>query len=179
MTGSDDRRRPVARAIPDLVWAPLVTALLTLAPGLVGIATGRILLFPSLGPSAFLQANQPEHPSSRFYNVVVSHLVGLGAAFVAVSLFGIAYAPSVFEMKQLTGDRVAAATLAVALAALAEKLLRAPHPPAASTTLLAALGSFHPTVRDATSVAFGVLVVAVLGELFRRARARTPEEASL
>jgi CBS-domain-containing membrane protein len=97
--------------------------------------------------------------------------VGLGSAFVGVVLFGIAYAPSIFEVKHLSWERVGASVLAVALAAALELLLRASHPPAVSTTLLASLGSFHPTVRDTVSVAVGVLIVAVVGELFRRLRA--------
>src|SRR5690606_3123998 len=97
-----------------------------------------------------------------------SHLVGLAAAFLAVALFGIAHAPSVFEAGELSLERVAASVVAVTVAAAMELLLRASHPAAASTTLLAALGSFHPTPRDTLSVVLGVLVVALLGEIFRR-----------
>ncbi len=44
----------------------------------------------------------------------------------------------------------------LALAVLLELLLRAKHPPAASTTLLVALGSFHPTWHDAWVILAGV-----------------------
>ena len=159
--------------VPDAVWTPLVTALITLVPGIVGIAKGRLLLFPSLGPTAIMQAHDPENPCAKFYNAVVSHLVRLGSAFVAVALFGIAYAPF-FEVKQLSWERVAASVLAVALAAALELLLRASHPPAVSTTLLASLGSFHPTVRDIVAVVVGVLIVAGVGEWFRRLRVSSP-----
>ena len=169
---SGSETRPPVRGVPDGVWTPLATALITLAPGLVGLALGRPALFPSLGPTALMQAHEPEHPSSRFYNVVVAHLLGLGSAFLAVTLLGIAHEKSVFEVGHLTWERVAASVLAVALAAALEMVLRASHPPAASTTLLAALGTFHPTLRDTTTVAIGVLVVALVGEAFRRLRAR-------
>lgn len=101
-------------------------------------------------------------------------MVGLGSAFLAVILFGIAHAPSIFEAKHLSWEPVAASVPAVALAAALELLLRASHPPAVSTTLLVSLGSFHPTVRDTVSVVAGVLIVAVVGELFRRLRAGSP-----
>jgi hypothetical protein len=166
-----EARSPV-RALPDGVWTPLATAVIVLVPGLVGLAAGRPVLFPSLGPTALMQAHDPDHPSSRFYNVVVSHLLGLGSAFLLVTLFGIAQEKSVFEVGHLSWARVGAAVLAVTLAAVLEMLLRASHPPAASTTLLAALGSFHPTARDTLTVAIGVLAVAVVGELLRRLRAR-------
>jgi len=49
-------------------------------------------------------------------------------------------------------------------------LLRASHPPAASTTLLFALGALQPTLREAALVAAGVLLVAVLVQLVRLVR---------
>lgn len=165
------------RSVPELVWTPLITALIVLVPGVVAVGTGRILLFPSLGPSALMQAHSPEHPSSRFYNVVVSHLLGLGSAFLAVSLFSIAHEPSVFEVGSLSWERVAASVVAILIAATLELVLRASHPPAASTTLLASLGSFHPTPWDTAAVALGVLLVAVTGELFRRLRAEGVQPA--
>lgn len=164
--------RSGVRSVPDAVWTPLATALITLVPGLVGLAAGRPALFPSLGPTALMQAHDPDNPSSRPWNVVVSHGVGLGSAFLAVTLFGIAMEKSVFEVGHLSWARVGASVLAVALAAVLEMVLRASHPPAASTTLLASLGSFHPTLRDTLTVALGVLTVAAAGEVFRRLRAR-------
>lgn len=160
--------------VPELAWAPLTTALVVLVPGIIGVGTGMILLFPSLGPSALMQAHDPDNPSSRFYNVVVSHLGGLASAFLAVTLLGIAHAPSVFEVGHLSGERVAASGIAIAIAAALELALRASHPPAASTTLLASLGSFHPTLWDVSAVALGVLSVALVGEFFRRLRAHPP-----
>ena len=164
--------RTQTNAIPDVLWTPLAVAVLTLVPGLVGLATGRLLLFPSLGPTALLQAHSPEHPTARPYNVVVSHLLALGSGFAAVTAFGLATAPSVFETGSLSPARLGAAVVATALAVLLELLLRASHPPAASTTLLVALGSFKPTMRDTTAVVLGVLIVAAAGELVRRLRLR-------
>ncbi|HEX2191348.1 MAG TPA: HPP family protein [Longimicrobiaceae bacterium] len=164
--------RSALSRVPDGVWTPLATAIIALVPGLVGLALGRPALFPSLGPTALTQAHDPDHPSARPYNVVVSHLVGLGSAFLAVALFGIAMEKSVFELGHLTPARVGASVLALALAAALEMALRASHPPAASTTLLASLGTFHPTPRDTVTVVVGVLAVAAVGEVLRRVRAR-------
>ena len=158
--------------VSEAVWSPVATSLIALVPGLVGLATGSLLLFPSLGPTALIQAHTPEHPSARFYNVVVAHLGALGCAYGAVALFGLTRAPSIFEQHHLSAARVGAAVLALALGTLLELLLRASHPPAASTALLVALGSFKPVLHDAVQVIFGVLIVATVGEGFRRLRLR-------
>ena len=168
-------RAPAAPAPPpiaDAAITALLVGLVVLVPGLLGLATGRILLFPSLGPTALLQAHTPEHPSARPYPVIVSHLVALAAGMGAVLAFGLADAPSVFEARALAPARVAAAVAAVVAAVLVEILLRASHPPAASTTLLVALGSFRPNARDVAAVVLGVLVVAAVGEVARRLRLR-------
>ena len=60
--------------------------------------------------------------------------------------------------------------VAVALAMALELLCRVPHLPAASTTLLVALGTFTPTVRDTVAVVTGVVIVAAAGEALRRVR---------
>lgn len=164
--------RSSIRSLPDGIWTPVATAVIVLVPGLVGLAAGRPMLFPSLGPTALHQAHKPDEPSSKPYAIIVSHLVGLAAAFLMVTLLGIAKEKSVFELGHLTTARVVASVLAVAIAAGMEMALNASHPPAASTTLLAALGTFKPTVRDTVTVIAGVLLIVVVGEVFRRLRVR-------
>jgi CBS-domain-containing membrane protein len=161
-------------AIPDLVWAPLAGSILTLIPGLVGLAAGSVWLFPSLGPTAFLQAASPQHPSSRFYNTVVGHAVGIIAGVLFVLVLGANAEPSVLASHQLFPHRVWASALAIALTLLLQLLLRANHPPAAATTLLITLGGFNPTWRDVLTIAAGVLIVASTGEILRRLRLAQP-----
>src|SRR5436305_1970501 len=98
-------------AVPDMVWAPLVGAVLTLIPGLVGLAAGSVWLFPSLGPTAFLQAASPQHPSSRFYNTVAGHAVGIAVGVLAVLALGANAEPSVLASHQLFPLRVWASAL--------------------------------------------------------------------
>src|SRR4051794_32265288 len=81
-------------AVPEAVWAPLAGGLLVLAVGLLALAFGQPWLFPSLGPTVYLQAAQPQLPSSRFVNVVAGHLLGLAAGLGAVVLLGAAGEPS-------------------------------------------------------------------------------------
>jgi len=151
-------------------WSPIVAALVTVVPGVLGLAMGQIWLFPSLGPTAVMQAHLPEHRASRFYNVVVAHLAGLASGVFAVWVCGLAVVPSVFQMRILSWQRVAAAGLAIAIAVTIELILDAQHPPAGSTTLLVAFGSLRPTLHDVSDVVVGVLIVAFVGEAVRRIR---------
>ncbi|HWG75826.1 MAG TPA: HPP family protein [Steroidobacteraceae bacterium] len=160
------RRAPA----PEWIVAPLATALALVLPGVIALLTHRVFLFASLGPTAVTLAHQPLHPSARAYNAVLGHLLGLGVGFAVVAVLGLAYAPSVFELHAISGARVGAALLAIALAVLGELLLNARHPPAAATTLLVALGSFHPTATDSIAVVGGVLSLVIAAELVRRAR---------
>ncbi|MBW3630788.1 MAG: HPP family protein [Gemmatimonadetes bacterium] len=167
--------RSTIRSLPEAVWTPLAVALIALVPGIVGLAAGRPFLFPSVGPTAVLQAHKPDDPSARPYNILVGHLAGLGTAFLMVTLLGIGQQKSVFELGHLTTERVAAAVLALALAAAVEIVLRAPHGPAAATTLLASLGAFKPTIKDAVTVIGGILLVIAVGEVLRRLRVPEPQ----
>jgi len=138
--------------------------------GLIGLATAQPLLFPSLGPTAFLQTEAPDQPASRFYNVIIGHAVGLAAGYAAVLLFRADAAPALFAAHQLVAVRVWASVLAIVLTMFGSALLKASHPPAAATTLLIALGGFRPTVHDVFTIVVGVLIVAVAGEGLRRLR---------
>ncbi len=161
---------PRTIVVPDAVWAPLAVAGLMGAAGLFGLAVGQPWLFPSLGPTAFLQAESPEQPSSTFRATVIGHAVGLAAGFAAVYAFGLQDAPSVMATSQLTFARVAASVLAVGLTMLGKTCFKASHPPAAATTLLISLGGLKATASEAAAVAAGVLIVAALGEGVRRVR---------
>jgi CBS-domain-containing membrane protein len=91
-------------------------------------------------------------------------------------LLGAQSAPNPLEAGDLSAVRVAAATLAIGLTALAGIILRASHPPAAATTLLVALGAIS-TASQILATIVGVLIVAVAGEFIRRYRLDRPAPA--
>jgi hypothetical protein len=165
---ADPRRR--TWIVPDLVWAPIAVSFLLLAVGLIALAFGQPWMFPSLGPSAFLQAEDPARKTARFYNVVVGHLVGLASGIAAVLLLGASDTPGVLASGILTPIRLSAAALSAVLTMIGLSLLRAAHPPAAATMLLVALGGFPPTGKTASTILAGVLLLAILGEGVRYLR---------
>ena len=131
-------------------------------------------LFPSLGPTAFLQAEYPHHRTAGIYHVIVGHLLGLASGFLVVTLLGATDAPPATAGAPLSLVRLGAIALAVAMTMVLQFVLRASHPPAVSTSLLIALGAFHVSVHTAATVVTGVILVAVPGELLRRARLTAP-----
>ena len=170
------KRATAISSIPDSIWVPVVSALLVLLVGLIGLATGRPWLGPSLGPTIILVTMSPAHPTARAWNIVGGHLGGLAAGIAAVMLLGAQSAPNPLEAGDLSAVRVAAATLAIGLTALAGIILRASHPPAAATTLLVALGAIS-TPPQILATIVGVLIVAVAGEFIRRYRLDRPAPA--
>jgi hypothetical protein len=164
-------------SIPDPIWGPIVAGALLLGVGAVGLLVGKPWLLPSLGPTAVLLAVSAAHPSARPWNIFVGHLGGLVAGFVAVFLLGAQDAPVVLTDGQLVPARVLAAAIAVALTVLIGDLLRAPHPPAAATALLVALGSIA-TLDKALWIVAGAALIAILGEGVRlvRLERRVPAE---
>ncbi|MFL5342750.1 MAG: HPP family protein [Gemmataceae bacterium] len=168
------KSKPGPGAVPEVVWAPLAGAALTLLPGLLGLAVGQPWLFPSLGPTAYLQAAYPQSVTARLRNVLAGHLLGALAGFAAVFLLGAASAPSPLAGGQLVPVRVWASALGMALALLAQAPLRLLHPPAAATTLLITLGGLPATWSAAGSLAAGVSIVAFAGEIVRRLRLAQP-----
>ena len=78
----------------DLLWATLGEGGLILVLGAIGWATKRPLIFASLGPTAYELVEQPQLKSARSYNIVVGHLIGMGAGFFAIYLFNAWTAPN-------------------------------------------------------------------------------------
>jgi hypothetical protein len=162
-------KKPSPAGLPDALWAPIAGAVMLLIIGFVGVALKQPLLFPALGPSAFLVALTPAMPATRGWNTFVGHAIGLAAGFAAVYACQAIGEPSVLTQHVLTAPRVLASALAIALTLLLQAPLKAEHPPAAATTLLVTLGAFK-TTRDAMISLGGAALMAILGEAFRRLR---------
>lgn len=154
-------------SLPLALWVPLASGVALGVPSLIALLTHHLILFASLGPTSVMIAQQPLLASTRPYNSIVGHMIGLGAGFFAVWVLGIAAQPSVFVVHMVSGPRVCAVLLAIAIATGLEILLKAQHPPGAATTLLAALGSFRLDWTYTWEVLVGVVAVTITGELLQ------------
>ncbi len=155
--------------IPDSIWAPVMGGFLILIAGVIGLVAGQPWLFPSLGPTAYLQVENPGLPSARFYNTIVGHYVGIAAGLIGIAIFNLWTTPSVLISHELLPGWVGAATIAIFLTIIINMFLRSSHPPAAATTLLVSLGAFR-TPSQISALVAGVLIVAVVGDVLRRIR---------
>jgi CBS-domain-containing membrane protein len=163
-------RFPDLTSMPDVSWTPIAAAAIVLIVGVVALLFSEPWLIPSLGPTAYLYAESPKHPNSRAWNVVLGHGLGFVAACIAVYVFAANGHPPVLTSRDIDFERLAASVLAVFLASAAMKLTNSNHPPALATVLIVTLGSLTVGWRTAGIVAVAVILTAIVGELFRRAR---------
>ncbi len=125
----------------------LMLGLFAFANGLISIGlmsaaafvTGAPFIFPSLGPTAFLLFYTPTAPASSPRNTVLGHLIGVGAGYLALVVFGLTDAAPALATS-VTGARVGAAAVSLALTSGLMAWWRVPHPPAGATTLIVSLG---------------------------------------
>ena len=124
-----------------------IMGLFALVNGVVSIAimagaaaiTGQPLIFPSLGPTAFLLFYTPTAPAACPRNTIIGHAIGVGAGYLSLVVFGLTSAgPALTE--GVTWPRVGAAALSLGLTSGVMVWARVPHPPAGATTLIVSLG---------------------------------------
>ena len=106
------------------------------------LVTGAPLIFPSLGPTAFLLFYTPLQPAASPRNTLGGHLIGAAAGYLSLAVFGLLdQGPALAT--GVTGPRVAAAALSLGLTSGVMVWTRLPHPPAGATTLIVSLGILH------------------------------------
>jgi len=153
----------------DLFWAIVGEGGLVLVMATVSWVIKQPLIFASLGPTAYELAEQPQLRSARTYNIIVGHLTGLAAGFLAAYLMNAWGSPNAIATGILTTQRLWAAVIAATLTTVITLLLKAGQPAALATALLVSLGSMQ-TRRDAVAIIAAVLIIAAIGEPFRRFR---------
>lgn len=137
------------------------------AIGVLGIWASQPWLFPSLGPTIFLQTVTPNEPGAKLWNTFVGHAVGVCAGFLALFLFGVQSSPSTVGVDAMSIRCVAATAIAVGMTIMAQYLLNAIHPPAAATTMLITLGGLKSDWDTVGAIAMGIVLVSVFGEAAR------------
>lgn len=122
------------------VWAGFVFVNGFISIGILAFAayiSKTVFIFPSLGPTAFLFFYRPMEPAASPRNAICGHALGILCGYAALLLFGLSTTPAA---EGFTFDRVFCAGLALASTCAFMVLFKVIHPPAASTTLIVALG---------------------------------------
>lgn len=130
------------------------------------LVTGAPLVFPSLGPTAFLLFSSPLLPTASPRNTLIGHLVGVLAGYLSLVVFGLSGAAPALGAG-VTPGRVGAAALSLGLTSGVMVLLRAAHPPAGATTLIVSLGILVQPVQLAVLM-LAVLLLVAQGLLINR-----------
>jgi CBS-domain-containing membrane protein len=143
-----------------------MTALSTIAA--TAYLVNFMLLFPPLGPSAFILFYTPLAESASPRSLILGHTVamlsGLGALMAAQALFpGLESSAPV----SMNWSYVTAVALAMGATSIAMVTLKCIHPPAAATALIAAMGYLHNSVQ-VCGVLAAVLFLAAEAYLFNR-----------
>lgn len=153
----------ISRSLFALVNGALTTAVLALLAHWMQSP----LVFPSLGPTAFLLFHRPLSRAACPRNAVVGHLLAVLLGWLSLVLFGLADVSP--DLKSgVTGARVAAAAFSIGLTSGLMVLLSVPHPPAGATTLIVALGLIHEP-RHFPMLMLGVALLLVQGFFINRA----------
>jgi hypothetical protein len=158
----------------DLLWATLGEGGLVLALAAIAWVTTQPLIFASLGPTAYELVEQPQARSARPYNIIVGHLTGVGAGFLALYLLNAWHEPNVIAAGMVSTGRLWAVAIAVTVTTFITLILKAGQPAALATTLLISLGSMQ-TRGDAIDIIAGVLILTALGEPVRHFRLKHSE----
>lgn len=128
--------------------------------------TRQALVFPSLGPTAFLLIYRPHAVVSSPRNTVCGHLVGAGSGLVALAVMGLIHHGA--APHHMTAARVGAAAISLGLTTGGMIWLDVPHPPAAATTLIIGLG-FLDDPAGVGVLMLGVVLLVAQGLLVHRA----------
>jgi CBS domain-containing membrane protein len=160
-------RRAQLTALTERHSSTLVLGLFSGANGLIvigtmafaALVTGEPFVFPSLGPTAFLLFYTPLLPAASPRNTLGGHLIGALAGYVSLVVFGLTGDPPALATG-VTGARVGAAALSLALTSAVMVWARVPHPPAGATTLIVSLGILREPEQLAVLMLAVVLLVA-------------------
>ncbi|QLG49835.1 HPP family protein [Natrinema halophilum] len=144
----------------------LYVGVLLAVPGLLAWVTGRTLLFPSLGPSAFLLATVGNAEVTSPRRIVGGHFIGVVAGLIAYHTIapGLEVTTSAPMLAASQLRLVASGVLAVTLTSGGMLATETSHPPACATTLIVSLGLLSSLV-DGALIVFVVVVLVVVHAL--------------
>lgn len=152
---------------------PIHCALLILALGALAVLTNNAFLAPPLGASAFSAVRAPHNTDNHPRHIIVSHVIGMAAGLLALSLCGAADLPGALS-GPFAWQHAFSGSLAVFLTSSLGYALRATHPPSLATTLVASLGLLSRPFA-ALALLGGAVLIAASVALARRVESAPPQ----
>lgn len=157
----------------DRVGTTIHAGFLVTVTAVVAWLSGLPMLFPSLGPSAFVLAMFPRSEASNARRIIGGHAIGVVAGLLAYALLaGGVTMTNALEPGSIEGLRLAASgILAMVLTVAGMLWSQARHPPACATTLIVSLGLLPTLLEGALIVGAVVVLVGAHRVLMLGARA--------
>ena len=126
------------------------------------------LLFPPLGPSAFILFRMPMAAAAAPRTVLLAHLFGLLSGFVALFLGSLFFAPAeAMAPGTVSASSITVLSLAMGLSSLAMIRFECNHPPATATALIVAMGSLT-SLTQVLGIITALFLLITLAVLFNR-----------
>lgn len=133
-------RHPHFRGRPGTAVLVFINGFITIAIlSALAMVSHAPLVFPSLGPTAFLLFFAPHSRNASPRNTLCGHALGILCGYGALWLMGLRHAPSAM-LEGVNLQRVLAAAFSLGATGALMILLRVVHPPAGATTLIISLG---------------------------------------
>jgi CBS-domain-containing membrane protein len=143
-----------------------ITALGTIT--MIAYLTDLPLLFPPLGPSAFILFYRPMSMEASPRNCILAHMMALLAGLFSIGLFAMVFPNAgLFDIEIMNWPRVGAIALAMGLISVMMIAIQSIHPPAAATALIAALGYFENPIQ-LLGIILAVILLVVEAFIFNR-----------
>lgn len=133
---------------------------------IVAAVVNEPLVFPSLGPTAYLLSVAPTARTTTPRHIVLGHLIGVVGGVIALLLFTLGDTGSAFT-EGFTLRRAGAAAVSLGLTAGFMTWLDADHAPAGATTLIVSLGILT-TPHELAALMLAVVFLAYQGVAVNR-----------
>ncbi|MCK4305878.1 MAG: HPP family protein [Candidatus Eisenbacteria sp.] len=119
------------------------------------------LLFPPLGPSAFILFRTPMSPRACPRTVILAHTLAVASGWLSVQLFSLIFPEAgLLDDPSLNWPRIAALSLSMGLSSASMIALGCSHPPAAASALIVSMGYMSNMLQIVGLLLAVVLLVA-------------------
>lgn len=141
------------------------------ALGIISIAaylTNLPLLFPQLGPSAFILFHTPMAATASPRNVILAHSLAVLSGLFSLWIVGVIFPETgLFDSAVMNWYRILAIALTMGLIGILMVITKSVHPPAAASALIAAMG-YLEHVAQVLGIIGAVVLLVFEAILFNR-----------